>query len=89
MPLRPFPLPYRIGTDICHVPRIRRTLLKPHKGDAAQKPAVPFRLNDEEYLFNHGFLRRLLTKLELSRLLTEVLPNTASIDHAARHLAGR
>jgi hypothetical protein len=30
MPLRPLPTPYKIGVDICHIPRIRRVLLASH-----------------------------------------------------------
>ncbi|CAE7175428.1 hypothetical protein PTNB85_03390 [Pyrenophora teres f. teres] len=50
MPLRPFPIPFKVGTDICYVPRIRKFITQPSHGE----PQRPVR----------RLLRKLLTEHE-------------------------
>ncbi|PZD29667.1 hypothetical protein A1F97_10287, partial [Pyrenophora tritici-repentis] len=50
MPLRPFPIPFKVGTDICYVPRIRKFITQPSNGE----PQRPLR----------RLLRKLLTEHE-------------------------
>ncbi|KAJ9635857.1 hypothetical protein H2201_000148 [Coniosporium apollinis] len=46
MPLRPFPHPFRVGTDICHIPRIRQIITREtHRTpDSPPTPTSLFRL---------------------------------------------
>ncbi|KAL6710897.1 hypothetical protein ACN47E_006772 [Coniothyrium glycines] len=78
MPLRPFPYPFRVGTDICHIPRIRSLITRGKSDDSSQ--------------MLDRFLKRVLTGPERdyfhARFETGV-KKTLQYDTIARFLAGR
>jgi hypothetical protein len=76
MPPRPFPHAFRVGTDICNVPRVQRLLVREHKGR----------------LFLHRFLHRVLTEPERNYFWERFGPPDSirsRIDDASQYLAGR
>ncbi|KAA8622835.1 4-phosphopantetheinyl transferase superfamily protein [Pyrenophora tritici-repentis] len=77
MPLRPFPIPFKVGTDICYVPRIRKFITQPSNGE----PQRPLR----------RLLRKLLTEHE-RRYFWQRFGSGApfnSIERVSQFLAGR
>ncbi|KAF2995076.1 hypothetical protein E8E13_002848 [Curvularia kusanoi] len=78
MPPRPFPFPLRIGTDICHIPRMRKLITGKDNGDKGR-------------LIN-ALLRRILTHPERVYFRNRFGSNEAiyaDINPAAKFLAGR
>ncbi|KAF2275671.1 uncharacterized protein EI97DRAFT_69223 [Westerdykella ornata] len=79
MPPRPFPYPLRIGTDICHIPRIRALISKKVPGD-----------NDAQPL--DRFLSHILTWPERQHFINRfgrVGKALDDADNVAKYLAGR
>jgi len=83
MPLRPFPALPNVGTDICHIPRIKSLFLKLNKQ------------NDGKFGPGHDrFLRRLFTDFEL-RLFWKwhetirSVPVPAQLNRTAQYIASR
>ncbi|RMZ73406.1 Holo-[acyl carrier ] synthase [Pyrenophora seminiperda CCB06] len=77
MPLRPFPFLFRVGTDICHVPRIREAITRQNKAS----PQRPLR----------QFLKTLLTEHEQQyfwKRFGSEAPFT-NVDGVSQFLAGR
>ncbi|KAF2423777.1 hypothetical protein EJ08DRAFT_700894 [Tothia fuscella] len=84
MPIRPFPSPYRIGTDICHIPRIHNIITKGELLPITNsQTALQFNSN-----FGH-FLRRLLTPYERRIFWAQSIRSKRDIRQVAEHLAGR
>ncbi|KAF7682128.1 hypothetical protein GT037_001104 [Alternaria burnsii] len=78
MPLRPFPYPFRVGTDICHVLRLRAVLMRHHRGE----PLRPL----------HQYLRRVLTDHERQYFWNRFGPEetiSKRMDSVSKFLAGR
>ena len=78
MPPRPFPLPLRIGTDLCNITRIRSLITKRDKG----KTGRPL----------HAFLSKILTHPERSYFHERFGTNESTVhkeEDIARFLAGR
>jgi hypothetical protein len=78
MPPRSFPLPLRIGNDICSVARVRDIVGKVNR--AGQHNGL------------HGFLRRVLTDPEQSYFWSRFGPRpqvSTKLDAVAEFLAGR
>jgi holo-[acyl-carrier protein] synthase len=75
MPARPFPFPFRLGTDICRVDRVLRIIC------ARQSPAVCTRTLDR-------FLRKILTDGEIVAF-RNAKADVTSPTAIAEHLAGR
>ena len=77
MALRPFPLPYTIGTDVVHINRFRNILLK------SQEKSGSFA----------NFLRRFLTPREQKIFASQHDVNASltekQFDVVSKHLAGR
>jgi hypothetical protein len=86
MPIRPFPIPYRTGIDICRVSRIRTLLLKEDKLAPIQRA---FKCKDEEHNINQRFLARFLTQEEIDYFWERRVHRLSSINDAVEHLAGR
>ncbi|KAF9693962.1 hypothetical protein EKO04_007982 [Ascochyta lentis] len=78
MPPRPFPLPLRVGIDLCNVPRIKALITK--------------KLNGNKGSLLHAFLSKILTHPERS-YFRERFGNNESVfrnaDNVAHYLAGR
>jgi hypothetical protein len=82
MPIRPFPIPYSIGTDICHVPRIFKLLFP---GYISHTPLVPSILD-----INDRFLTRIFTLHEKQNFWERHrLSETPNLQRIADHVAGR
>ncbi|KAK1909791.1 hypothetical protein P3342_007963 [Pyrenophora teres f. teres] len=77
MPLRPFPIPFKVGTDICYVPRIRKFITQPSHGE----PQRPVR----------RLLRKLLTEHERQYFWQRFGRRAPfdSIERVSQFLAGR
>ena len=84
MPIRPFPLPFRVGVDICHVPRILRLLTK--DVGRARRASLPGR---DDIVLNHRFLDHLFTPHEKKNFETLSLPKFPDLGSISRHIAGR
>ena len=77
MPLRLSPIPFRVGTDICSIPRIQKAITRPNDGD----PQKPLR----------RFLKKLLTEHERQyfwKRFGSGAPFT-NVERASQFLAGR
>lgn len=78
MPPRPFPIPLRVGNDLCNVPRIRKMISQTQGGNKG--PPLDM------------FLRKILTYPERSHFRARFGSNDAvfrNVDNVARFLAGR
>jgi holo-[acyl-carrier protein] synthase len=78
MPLRPFPFPFRVGTDICNVSRLRTIITR--RSD--NEPLRPLR----------QYLRRVLTDHERQYFWKRFGPEEAvlgKMDAVSQFLAGR
>ena len=76
--IRPFPSPFHIGTDVCHIPRILKTLTQ----SAANRNPT----GDPKANLNLTLLHRLLTEPELARFNNIQFSN---LDKIANYIAGR
>ncbi|KAG9191863.1 holo-[acyl-carrier protein] synthase [Alternaria panax] len=78
MPLRPFPYPFQVGTDICNVSRLRAVLTRDYGGE----PLRPL----------HQYLRRVLTDHERQYFWNRFGPEEAiakKMASVSQFLAGR
>ncbi|CAG5145107.1 uncharacterized protein ALTATR162_LOCUS1654 [Alternaria atra] len=78
MPLRPFPFPFRVGTDVCNISRLRAVLTRHYGGE----PLRPL----------HQYLRRVLTDHERQYFWNRFGPEetiSKKIDSVSQFLAGR
>jgi len=88
MPIRPFSSPYKIGVDICHVPRIARMLIsntfKPAHEDGEM---VLSRMEN----LNVNFIRRLFRAEEIKAFREKLhsMRMQSNLQPLALHVAGR
>lgn len=88
MPLRPFPVPFRVGTDLVHIPRITALITKtvPATGKAEATKVFDTTLLD-------SFLRRVFTpheqELFWKRFKNLDFTTGQILDSASSYLAGR
>lgn len=89
MPLRPFPYPFRVGIDICHIPRIRQIVTRDtlRAPDSPPTPTSFFRLLNHVLTApeQHQFWRRWKCSDEIFTGKSKNL----KIGEVARWLAGR
>jgi holo-[acyl-carrier protein] synthase len=76
MPLRPFPYPFSIGTDICHINRIFTLLCRPQGSNQINQCKL------------EQFLNKCLTGVEID-LFRKHGPPSHQEWKVASHLAGR
>ena len=85
MPPRPFPLPYSIGTDICHIPRVRGIYNAPSR---ERSRVLLFRFLSHIFTFRETDIFWARFK-SVKAVLDQACATTNSNDKIAAHLAGR